>query len=66
MKHIEKQLYLIGSARVNLELKRFLMVRAGGGYEKFDEYVPHNHRYFQRSLVIHMIKSGESLEWVVN
>lgn len=66
VKHIEKQLYLIGSARVNLELKRFLMVRAGGGYERFDEYVPQHHRYFQRSLVIHMIKSGESLEWVVD
>lgn len=42
------------------------MVRVGGGYEKFFEYVPKNHRYFERSLVVHMIKSGESLEGVVD
>lgn len=43
-----------------------LMVRVGGGYEKFIDYVPKNHRYFERSLVVHMIKSGESLEGVVD
>lgn len=43
-----------------------LMLRVGGGFEKFTEYVPKNHRYFERSLVVHMIKSGESLEWVVD
>lgn len=43
-----------------------LMVRVGGGYEKFIEYVPKYHRYFERSLVVHMIKSGESLEGVVD
>lgn len=42
------------------------MVRVGGGYEKFIDYVPKNHRYFERSLVVHMIKSGESLEGVVD
>lgn len=42
------------------------MLRVGGGFEKFNEYVPKNHRYFERSLVVHMIKSGESLEWVVD
>jgi len=42
------------------------MVRVGGGFEKFIEYVPKNHRYFERTLVVHMIKSGESLEWVLD
>lgn len=42
------------------------MLRVGGGYEKFDDYVPKNHRFFQRMLVVHMIKSGESLEAVVD
>jgi len=42
------------------------LLRVGGGYEKFEEYVPKNLRYHQRILVIHMIKSGESLEWVVD
>lgn len=64
---IKKDLYLIGSNRLSCELKRdTLMLRVGGGYEKFEEYVPKNLRYFQRILVIHMIKSGESLEWVVD
>lgn len=44
----------------------FVMLRIGGGYEKFIEYVPRHHRYFERQLVIYMIKSGESLEWVVD
>jgi len=41
-------------------------LRVGGGYEKFEDYVPKNHRFFQRTLVVHMIKSGESLEAVVD
>lgn len=40
------------------------MARVGGGYEKFDEYVANNHRFFERTLLVHMIKSKESLEWV--
>jgi len=64
---IKAKLYLIGSNRISCELKRDqLMLRVGGGYEKFEEYIPKNHRYFQRMLVIHMIKSGESLEWVID
>lgn len=42
------------------------MVRVGGGFEKFIEYIPKNHRYLERALVVYMIKSGESLEWVVD
>ena len=64
---IKEKLYLIGSARINVDLKKDnLMLRVGGGFEKFIEYVPKNHRYFERSLVVHMIKSGESLEYVVD
>jgi hypothetical protein len=40
------------------------MVRVGGGYVQFDEYIPNNHRFFERTLLVHMIKSQESLEWV--
>ena len=32
---------------------------------KFEDYMLKQDRYYQRMLVIHMIKSGESLEWVV-
>lgn len=41
-----------------------LMVRVGGGYSRFEEYIPLNHKIFERQLLIHMIKSRESLEWV--
>lgn len=65
--HIRERLYLIGPNRMTCDLKNDnLMVRVGGGYEKFIDYVPKNHRYFERSLVVHMIKSGESLEGVVD
>ena len=64
--HIKNELYLIGPNRMNCDLKNDLMVRVGGGYERFCEYIPKNHSYFERSLVVHMIKSGESLEMVVD
>jgi len=65
--HIKGTLYLIGSNRINCTMKRdYVMLRVGGGYEKFVEYVPRTHKYFERTLVVHMIKSGESLEWVVD
>jgi hypothetical protein len=41
------------------------MVRVGGGYAKFEEHIDKQARYYQRMLVVYMIKSGESLEWVV-
>jgi len=41
------------------------MVRVGGGYVKFEEHIEKFQRYYQRMLVVYMIKSGESLEWVV-
>lgn len=65
--HIKNKLYLIGTNRITAEIKRdIVMLRVGGGYEKFVEYVPRNQRYFQRALVVYMIKSGESLEWVID
>lgn len=65
--HIKGDLYLIGSDRLNIKQNTQndnLMVRVGGGYVKFDEHMDKYHRYYQRMLVIHMIKSGESLEFV--
>lgn len=63
---IKGSLYLIGSQRLNCELRADqLVVRVGGGYKLFEDYVSENHRYFMRMLVIHMIKSGESLENVI-
>lgn len=63
---IKANLYLIGSQRLTCEIKKDqLILRVGGGYQKFQEWVIQNHRYFMRMLVIYMIKSGESLEWVI-
>lgn len=42
-----------------------VVVRVGGGQDKFQDYVPLNHRVFERNLVLHMINSNESLEWVI-
>lgn len=47
VQHIKGKLYLIGSCKNTCELKgEQLLIRTGGGYERFDEYVPSNHRYF--------------------
>ena len=39
-----------------------MMVRVGGGYFKFDEYIPQNEQYYKRTLLMYMIKSKWSLE----
>jgi hypothetical protein len=43
-----------------------VVVRVGGGTDKLDDYVLHNHRTFEKILVIHMINSNQSLEWVTD
>lgn len=59
-------MYLVGTSRITLEHKfQAVMVRVGGGTERFDTYVPKNHRKFERQLVDYMSKSQESLVWVV-
>jgi hypothetical protein len=64
---IKDNFYLIGSQTLICEIKRnCLLIRIGGGYESFQEYVIKNDRYFQRSLIIYMIKSGENLDYIVD
>ena len=65
---IKDDLYLIGCERLNIKQNsntESLLVRVGGGYVKFEDHVLKQNKYYQRMLVIYMIKSGESLEWVV-
>ena len=65
--NIKDSLYLIGSQRCNLSIKReSLLVTKGGGTEKFEVFIQANLKTFQRNLVIYMIKTGESLEYVVD
>jgi len=63
--HIKDKLYLIGPNRLNCEIRAgVVMVLVGGGYQRFEDYVPKNQRFFQKKLVTHMLNSNESLEWV--
>ena len=63
--HIKGSVYLIGDKKHIIQQNtNSFTVRVGGGHFKFEEYVPNNHKYFEKALLIHMIKSKESLEWV--
>lgn len=63
--HVKGQVYLIGCQKQIVKFQSDnLILRIGGGYEKFDEYIPNNHRLMERQLLSNMIKSKESLEWV--
>lgn len=64
--HIKGSLYLVGTSRVNLVLKReFVLVRTGGGYQKLYEFIPQNNRFFMRQLIVQMIKTGDGIETIV-
>ena len=64
--HIREKLYLIGSGRMTCDYRSdTAMVKVGGGYEKFEDYVAKNERYHQKRLATYMINNQASLEWVV-
>ena len=42
------------------------MIKVGGGYQRFDEYIVKNQRYHQKRLVTYMVNNQASLEWVVS
>ena len=65
--HQNDNLYLVGANKLPCTLKSDnVVVRVGGGTDKLDDYVLHNHRTFEKILVIHMINSNQSLEWVTD
>jgi len=39
-----------------------IMVRVGGGFLIFEEYIPLNIKFHQQALLVHMLKSKLSLE----
>lgn len=68
IEQIKDSLYLVGSERCNIKqhaTNDSLLVRQGAGWVKFDDHVLKQDKFYQRALVMHMIKSGESLEWVL-
>lgn len=64
--HIKDDLYLLGSKRGTCQMiNDIVLVRVGGGQDRFEEFMTYNHRSFERALVIYMFNSGQSLQWVV-
>ena len=41
-----------------------VLVRFGGGQDRFEDFVETNHKTFERNLVKHMMDQNQSLEWV--
>ena len=63
---VKGTLYLVGTSKVHLEQKAdYVIAQVGGGYEKFELYITKNHKTMERQLLIKMIQSKESLEWIV-
>lgn len=63
---IKGSMYLIGINKIDLSKKgEFVTARIGGGYEKFESYIEKNHKALEKGLIVKMIQSRESLEWVV-
>jgi len=64
---LNDNLYLVGANKLPCQLKQDnVVVRVAAGTDKLDDYVLHNHRTFEKILVIHMINSNQSLEWVTD
>lgn len=65
--HIKGSLYLVGINKIHLEQKADdVIAQVGGGYQKFEPYIFKNHKIIERQLIIKMIQSKESLEWIVD
>ena len=63
---IKGTLYLIGDKKVNLQKNgEFITANVGGGFEPFDTFIQKSHRVYERNLLVKMIQSKESLEWVL-
>jgi len=64
---IKGTLYLVGINKIHMEMKaEDVIAQIGGGYEKFELYIKKNHKILERGLLIKMIQSKESLEWIVD
>lgn len=62
---IKQNLFLVGNKSINLEKKgEYVTGQIGGGYEKFDEYIQKNHKKLEKDLVVKMIQSRESLQFI--
>lgn len=65
--HVKGSLYLVGISKIHLEQKAdYVIAQVGGGYQKFEPWIIKNHKAIERQLIIKMIQSKESLEWIVD
>lgn len=65
--HIKGSLYLVGVSKIHLEQKAdYVIAQVGGGYQKFEPWIIKNHKAIERQMIIKMIQSKESLEWIVH
>lgn len=63
--HIKDKLYLVGIQKIHMDMKaEDVIAQIGGGYEKFELYIKKQHKILERGLIIKMIQSKESLEWI--
>jgi len=63
--HIKDKLYLVGIHKIHMDMKaEDVIAQIGGGYEKFELYIKKQHKILERGLIIKMIQSKESLEWI--
>ena len=64
---IKGTLYLVGINKIHMEMKaEDVIAQIGGGYEKFELYIKKQHKALERALLIKMIQSKESLEWIAD
>ena len=64
--HIEKNKYLIGCNRCNCSLKGDqVLIRVGGGYQRFEEFINSNQKQMEEVLVTHMKNNQWSLPQVL-
>jgi hypothetical protein len=65
--YLQDDVYLVGLEKVRLTVQNdVLMITFGKTTDKFKTYMNANYKHFQRMLIVYMIKTGESLEWVLN
>lgn len=63
--HIKDSLYLVGANKVHLEKKgNKVTAQIGGGYQELEQYLPKHHSNLEKELILKMVQSKQSLEFV--
>lgn len=58
--------YLVGNKTLSIDkLGGSLIAHIGGGYVKFENFIKDNHQKMAKELILKMISSKKSLEWII-